>query len=127
MLFCAAQAPELFGRDQRYGVAAAVLLAGPDPGRLRARPDRRPVPRDLRDLDVVPQLVLSIGAILAAADPLTGLREDLPDVPRYLAVCPPRLGPAGRRRDGHRGLDPATGLATAAIIAVFIVPPIVVG
>ena len=41
MLFCAAQAPELFGRDQRYRRAAAVLLAGAGEDGLRRGADRR--------------------------------------------------------------------------------------
>ena len=42
MLFCAAQAPELFGRDQRYRGAAALLLAGAGAHRLCRGADRRP-------------------------------------------------------------------------------------
>ena len=86
MLFCAAQAPELFGRDQRYGVLPLYF------SRVLTRVDYALARTGglflaILIMTVVPQLVLTIGAILAAADPLTGLGEELPEIPRYLAVC----------------------------------------
>ena len=48
MLFCAAQAPELFGRDQRYGVLPLYFSRVLTRDRLRPRAGRRPVPGDLR-------------------------------------------------------------------------------
>ena len=86
MLFCAAQAPELFGRDQRYGVLPLYF------SRVLTRVDYALARAGglfiaILIMTVVPQLVLTIGAILAAADPLTGLGKELPEIPRYLTVC----------------------------------------
>jgi len=85
MLFCAAQAPELFGKDQRYGVLPLYF------SRVLTRVDYALARLGGLFLavflvSVVPQVVLSIGAILAAADPLTGFGDAAADIPRYLAV-----------------------------------------
>ena len=126
MLFCAAQAPELFGRDQRYGVLPlyfsrvltwidyAVARTG---GLFIA----------ILIVVVTPQLLLSIGAILAAADPLTGLREELPEIPRYLVVCLLGAGVFAGVSALVASFTPRRAYSVASIIALFIVPPIVVG
>ena len=86
MLFCAAQAPELFGRDQRYGVLPLYF------SRVLTRFDYA-IARlgglflAVFLVSVVPQLVLTIGAVLAASDPLTGLSDEAGAIPRYVAVA----------------------------------------
>ena len=125
MLFCAAQAPELFGRDQRHGVLPLYF------SRVLTRVDYTLARAGglffaILVISVVPQLILSVGAILAAPDPLTGLREDLPDVPRYLAVSLLSSALLGGVATVIAAWTPRRAYATAAIIAVFIIPPIVV-
>ena len=125
MLFCAAQAPELFGRDQRYGVLPLYF------SRVLTRVDYTLARAGglflaILVISIVPQLILTIGAILAAPDPLTGLRDDLPEIPRYLAVALVASALLGGVATVIAAWTPRRAYATAAIIAVFIIPPIVV-
>ena len=126
MLFCAAQAPELFGRDQRYGVLPLYF------SRVLTRIDYA-VARTLGlfiailIVTVTPQLLLSIGGILAATDPLTGLSEELPEIPRYLVVCVLGAGVFAGVSALVASYTPRRAYSVASIIALFIVPPIVVG
>ena len=125
MLFCAAQAPELFGRDQRYGVLPLYF------SRVLTRIDYALARTGglflaVLIMSIVPQLVLSLGAILAAPDPLTGLREDLPDIPRYLAVTILASGLLAGVSAVIAAWTPRRAYATATIIGVFIIPPVIV-
>ncbi len=125
MLFCAAQAPELFGRDQRYNVLPLYF------SRVLTRSDYALARLGGLFLAVfvmtlVPQLILSLGAVLAATDPLTGLAEDLPDVPRYLAVSLIASGLLASVAGVIAAWTPRRAYATAAIIAAFIIPSIIV-
>ena len=125
MLFCAAQAPELFGRDQRYGVLPLYF------SRVLTRVDYTLARAGglflaIFVISIVPQLILTVGAILAAPDPLTGLRDDLPEIPRYLAVAVVASALLGGVATVIAAWTPRRAYATAAIIAVFIIPPIVV-
>lgn len=126
MLFCAAQAPELFGRDQRYGVLPLYF------SRVLTRADyalARTGGLFLAVLVVtlVPQVVLSLGALLSAADPLAGLADDAADIPRYVAVAVLSSGLLAGISSVSAAWTPRRAYATATIIAVFIVPPIIVG
>ena len=126
MLFCAAQAPELFGRGQRYGVLPLYF------SRVLTRVDyalARTAGLFIAILivTVTPQLLLSVGAILAAADPLTGLSEELPEIPRYLVVCLLGAGVFAGVSALVASYTPRRAYSVASIIALFIVPPIVVG
>ena len=125
MLFCAAQAPELFGRDQRYGVLPLYF------SRVLTRIDYAFARAGglflaIFVISIVPQLILSVGAILAAPDPLTGLRQDLPDVPAYLLMSVLSSALLGAVSTVIAAWTPRRAYATAAIIAVFIIPPIIV-
>ena len=125
MLFCAAQAPELFGRDQRHGVLPLYF------SRVLTRVDYTLARASglllaILIITIVPQLILSAGAILAAPDPLSGLQKDLPDVPRYLLVALLASALLGGVSTVIAAWTPRRAYATAAIIAVFIIPPIVV-
>ena len=126
MLFCAAQAPELFGRDQRHGVLPLYF------SRVLTRVDYVLARAGglflaIFVISIVPQLILSLGAILAASDPVTGVAKDLPDVPRYLAVAVLASALLGGVATVIAAWTPRRAYATAGIIAVFIIPPIVVG
>jgi ABC-2 type transport system permease protein len=125
MLFCAAQAPELFGRDQRHGVLPLYF------SRVLTRVDYTLARSGglflaIFVISIVPQLILTVGAILAAPDPVTGLRDDLPDIPRYLLVAVLASALLGGVATVIAAWTPRRAYATAAIIAVFIIPPIVV-
>ncbi|MEJ7695213.1 MAG: ATP-binding cassette domain-containing protein [Candidatus Limnocylindrales bacterium] len=105
MLFCAAQAPELFGRDQRYGVLPLYF------SRVLTRADyavARLAGLFLAVLVVclLPQLVLTVGGVLAATDPATGLAGEAarhPPGDRDQRAC---RRPARGCRGGRRCLDP---------------------
>ena len=125
MLFCAAQAPELFGRDQRYGVLPLYF------SRVLTRIDYAFARAGglflaIFVISIVPQLILTVGAILAAPDPVTGLQQDLPDVPAYLLVAVLSSALLGALSTVIAAWTPRRAYATAAIIAVFIIPPIIV-
>lgn len=125
-LFVAAQAPELFGRDQRYGVLPLLF------SRVLTRVDYALARTGglffaVLIVTLVPQLLLSIGGILAATDPATGLGKELPEIPRYLAVCLLEAGVFSGLGAVVAAYTPRRAYAVAAIIALFIVPPIVVG
>ncbi|HEY4634214.1 MAG TPA: hypothetical protein VIH00_09880 [Candidatus Limnocylindrales bacterium] len=124
ILFCAAQAPELFGRDQRYGVLP--LFFSRSIGRedyALARFGGLAIAIFL--LMIAPHVVLLFGAIFAASDPITGLAEEATEIPRWLAVCAVASGVYGGVAAVIAAWTPRRAYATAAIIAVFIVPPIV--
>ena len=125
MLFCAAQAPELFGKDQRYGVLPLYF------SRVLTRSDYA-IARlgglflAVFLVSVVPQVVLTLGAILAAPDPLTGLTDEAAAIPRYLAMSALAAGLLSAIAAVIAAWTPRRAYATAGIIAVFIVPTIVV-
>jgi ABC-2 type transport system permease protein len=125
MLFCAAQAPELFGRDQRYGVLPLYF------SRVLTRSDYA-IARTgglflaILVISIVPQLVLTAGGIVAAPDPVTGFRDELEAIPRYLAVTVLAAALLGGVAAVISAWTPRRAYATATIIAVFIVPPIIV-
>lgn len=125
MLFCAAQAPELFGRDLRYGVLPLYfsrVLTRIDYGLARTGG----LFIAILIVTLTPQLVLTIGGILAAPDPSAGLEKELPEIPRYLAVT--LLGSAVFAGVSAvvASYTPRRAYSVAAIIALFILPPIVV-
>ena len=126
MLFCAAQAPELFGRDQRYGVLPLYF------SRVLTRVDYALARTGglfiaILIVTLAPQLLLSIGAILAARDPITGFGEELPEIPRYLTVCLLGSGVFAGVSAVVASYTPRRAYAVASIIALFIVPPIIIG
>jgi len=126
MLFVGAQAPELFGRDQRYGVLPLYF------SRVLTRIDYALARTGglflaILIVTLTPQLLLSVGAVLAAADPATGIGKDVPQIPRYLAVCLLESGVYAGVASMIAAFTPRRAYAIAAIIAVFIIPPIIVG
>ena len=126
MLFCAAQAPELFGRDLRYGVLPLYfsrVLTRTDYGLARTGG----LFIAILIVTLLPQLILSVGAVLAATDPVTGLQDELPEIPRYLGVT--LLGSAvfAGVSSVVASYTPRRAYSVATIIGAFIIPPIVVG
>ncbi|HEX9187989.1 MAG TPA: ABC transporter permease, partial [Vicinamibacteria bacterium] len=84
ILFCAAQAPELFGRDQRHGVLALYFA------RALRRSDYALARIGgfivaLLILELVPQVVLFLGRVLLTPDIPAAVADDLPSVGPVLA------------------------------------------
>jgi ABC-2 type transport system permease protein len=125
MLFCAAQAPELFGRDQRYGVLPLYF------SRVLTRTDYAlakvgGLMAAVFLVEVSPYLVLFVGRVLVAADPITGLSNELPQVPLFVLQAVLVAGLLSGLASLIAAWTPRRAYATAAIIAVFIIPPIIV-
>jgi ABC-2 type transport system permease protein len=125
-LFCAAQAPELFGRDQRHGTLSLYFA------RALRRSDYTLARiagfvAALLLLELVPQLVLFSGRVLLSPDIVSAIREDLPSVPPILAQGVLSAGLLGGLAMAISAFTPRRAYATAGIIALFTIPPIVAG
>lgn len=125
MLFCAAQAPELFGRDQRYGVLPLYF------SRVLTRVDYALAKVGglivaLLMVELSPYIILFVGRVLVAADPATGLQAEIGAVPRFIAQGLLVAGLLGGLAGLVAAYTPRRAYATATIIAVFIIPPIIV-
>jgi ABC-2 type transport system permease protein len=125
MLFCAAQAPELFGRDQRYQVLPLYFS--------RALTHSDYALAKVGGLFVVlfgvtfaPYAVLWLGRVLVAPDPITGLQDELGAVPKFVLQSALVAGLLGGLASLISAWTPRRAYAIAAIIAVFIIPPIIV-
>ncbi len=122
-LFCASQAPELFGRDQRAGVLPLYF------SRATSRLDYAAARTlgllvSLLVLVLAPQLLLLVGRILVAADPVTGLGEELPELPAMLIVGVLVVAVVGTISAATAALTPRRSYATVAIIGIFLIPNI---
>ena len=107
MLFCAAQAPELFGRDQRYGVLPLYF------SRVLTRPDYALAKLGgliaaLLIVELSPYIILFVGRVLVAPDPVAGLTDEISAVPAVPPPGPARRGPARRHRRPDRRLHAAS-------------------
>jgi ABC-2 type transport system permease protein len=124
MLFTAAQGPELLGRDQRFGVLPLYF------SRVLARADYALAKAlgliaALLVLVLSPYLILFVGRVLAASDPLDGLSAEIPILPPAISQGLLTAGLLGSVATAIAAYTPRRAYATAAIIAVFIIPPIV--
>jgi ABC-2 type transport system permease protein len=126
MLFSAAQAPELFGRDQRYGVLPLYF------SRALERTDYA-VARlgglvvGLSLMVLTPQVVLFVGRLLMAPDPVTGWQVESPSLLPVLLQSAVTVCLLGGLAAAIASYTPRRAYATAGIIAVLIIPPIIVG
>jgi ABC-2 type transport system permease protein len=125
-LFCAAQAPELFGRDQRHGVltlyfARALRRSDYALGRLTG------FALGLLLLLLMPQVILFIGRVLLSTDLATAIGNDLPKVPAIVGQALITAGLLGGLSMAVSAFSPRRAYATAGIIALFILPGIVAG
>jgi ABC-2 type transport system permease protein len=125
-LFCAAQAPELFGRDQRHGVIALYF----------ARPLRRSdyalarlagFVLALLALLLLPQAILLVGRVLLSTDVVGAFGQDLPKIPAILGQAIVTAALLGSLAMAVSAFTPRRAYATAGIIAIFILPGIVSG
>jgi ABC-2 type transport system permease protein len=125
MLFCAAQAPELLGRDQRFGVLPVYF------SRALARLDYAVAKVlglvvSLWGMVIVPYAVLFIGRVLVAPDPIEGLSDELPSLAPLLAQSLLTSGLLGAIAMAISAFTPRRAYATVGIIAAFLIPSIVV-
>jgi len=123
-LFSASQAPELFGRDQRAGVLPLYF------SRATSRLDYAGARTlgllaSLLVLVLAPQLLLLVGRVMVAADPVAGLGKELPEVPAMLAVAVFMVAVVGTVSAATAALTPRRAYATVAIIGILLIPSIV--
>jgi len=124
ILFCAAQAPELVGRDQRYSVLPLYF------SRALRRSDYALAKLGalwtaLAAVFLVPELLIFAGRVLASPDIPTALAGNLAAIPPVLAVAAMVAFVLGGLSMAIASFTPRRAYATATIIATFIVPPIV--
>lgn len=125
MLFCAAQAPELLGRDQRFGVLPVYF------SRALARLDYAVAKVlglvvSLAGMVIAPYVILLIGRVLVAPDPIEGLSTEVPSLPPILAQSLLVSGLLGSIAMAISAFTPRRAYATVGIIAAFLIPSIVV-
>lgn len=126
VLFCAAQAPELFGRDQRHGVLAlyfARALRRSDYALARLAG----FVTALLIVQLVPQLVLFLGRVLLSPDIVDGIVHDLPDLAPVFAQGLLSSALLGGLSMTVAAFTPRRAYATAGIIALFVLPSLVAG
>lgn len=126
ILFCAAQAPELFGRDQRHGVLSLYFA------RALRRSDYTLARiggfvASLLLLQLFPQTVLFLGRVLLAPDVAAGIRDDLPQIPPIIAQALLSSFLLGGLSMAISAFTPRRAYATAGIIALFVIPAILAG
>ena len=126
VLFCAAQAPELFGRDQRHGVIALYFA------RALRRSDYTLARMGgfmaaLLILQLIPQTLLFLGRVLLSPDIPTAVGDDLPSVWPVLAQSALAAALLGGLSMAVAAFTPRRAYAVAAIIALFTIPGIVAG
>lgn len=120
-LFSAAQAPELFGRDQLNGTLSLYF------SRAIGRSDYAlsrllGLIAALAVVVLAPQIILLVGRVLVADDLGTGIGEELGAVPTILAVALFVTAVVGTLSAAIAALTPRRSYATVAIVAVFLVP-----
>ena len=125
-LFCAAQAPELFGRDQRHGVLALYFA------RALRRSDYalgRLVGFILAVLLLLlmPMVILFLGRVLLSTDIGGAFGANLPNVPPVLAQAFVIAALYGSLSMAVSAFSPRRAYATAGIIALFVLPGLVAG
>ncbi len=123
-LFCAAQAPELFSRDQRHGVLALYFA------RALRRSDyalARLAGFGLALLLVLflPMVILLTGRVLLSTDVGAALSQDLPILPAVVAQAVTIAALFGSLSMVVAAFTPRRAYATAGIIALFVVPGLV--
>jgi ABC-2 type transport system permease protein len=125
-LFCAAQAPELFGRDQRHGVlplyfARALRRSDYALGRLAG------FFLGVLALLITPMVILFLGRVLLSTDIGTAFFDDLPNVPPVVAQALVIAALYGGLAMAVSAYTPRRAYATAGIIALFVLPGLVTG
>ena len=125
ILFCAAQAPELVGRDQRHRVLVLYFSRALE----RADYVLAKVAALATALVLVfgmPLLVMFVGSVLVARDVAAEFLDQVPQVAPAFVVAPAMALVLGGLSLAVAAMTPRRAYATAGIIAVFIIPPIVI-
>ena len=123
-LFCAAQAPELFGRDQRHGVlplyfARAMRRSDYALARLAG------FCLAILVLLLLPMTILFLGRVLLSSDVAEGFTRNVSNVPPVVAQALTIAGVLGGMSMAVSAFTPRRAYATAGIIALFVLPGIV--
>lgn len=126
ILFCAAQAPDLFGRDQRHSLLALYF------SRALRREDYAMARMSgfmvaLLLLQLLPQVLLFLGRVLLAEDLMQGVMDDLPALGAVFAQSALTAGLLGGLSMAISAFTPRRAYAVAGIIALFVIPNIVAG
>ncbi len=126
ILFCAAQAPDLFGRDQRHSLLSLYF----------ARALRREDYALARIagfvvaiflLQLLPHVLLFLGQVLLATDIVKGVADDILDLAASVAQAALTAGLLGGISMAISAFTPRRAYAVAGIIAAFMIPGIVTG
>ena len=125
-LFCAAQAPELFSRDQRHGVIALYFA------RALRRADYALARLAgfgvaLLILLLLPMAILLVGRVLLSTDVAAAFGDDLPQLPAVVAQALVTAALFGSLSMAVSAFTPRRAYAIAGIIALFLVPGVVSG
>ena len=125
-LFCAAQAPELFGRDQRHGVlplyfARALRRTDYAIGRLVG------FWIGVLALLMTPMIILFVGKVFLSTDIAGAFGDNLPNLPPVLAQAIVISALYGGLAMAISAYTPRRAYATAGIIAMFVLPGLVTG
>jgi ABC-2 type transport system permease protein len=124
MLFVAAQAPELLGRDQRYNVLSLYF------SRALLRIDYAVAKgaafaTAILILILIPQVVIFVGLVISNADVVAALGDNVGSLAPVLAVAATIALLLGSIGLAVSAFTPRRAYATAAIMAIFIVPGVV--
>jgi ABC-2 type transport system permease protein len=124
MLFVAAQAPELLGRDQRYHVLSLYF------SRALLRIDyivakAAAFATAILILILIPQAVIFVGLVISNADVVAALGDNIGSLVPVLAVAVTIAGLLGSIGLAISAFTSRRAYATAAIMAIFIVPGVV--
>jgi ABC-2 type transport system permease protein len=126
ILFCAAQAPDLFGRDQRHSLLSLYF----------ARALRREDYALARMagfvvavfiLQLLPHVLFFLGQVLLATDVLKGVTDDLPEMVAVVVQAALTAGLLGGISMAISAFTRRRAYAVAGIIAAFVIPSIVAG
>jgi ABC-2 type transport system permease protein len=125
ILFCAAQAPELVGRDQRHRVlvlyfSRALERADYALAKLAA------MATALILVYATPLLLMFAGRIFAGSDVPTALADNLRAIAPAVLVAPLMGLVIGGISLAAASLTPRRAYATAGIIAIFVIPPLAI-
>lgn len=124
ILFCAAQAPDLFGRDQRHSLLSLYF------SRAMRRTDYALARLAgfmvaIFVLQLFPQVLLFVGQVLLSVDVVTGFLDELPSVGKAAAQAVLTAGLLGGLAMAVAAFTPRRAYAVAGIIALFVIPSIV--
>lgn len=126
ILFCAAQAPDLFGRDQRHSLLSLYF----------ARALRREDYALARMagfvvavfiLQLLPHVLLFLGQVLLATDVVKGALDDLPEMSAAVVQAALTAFLLGGISMAISAFTARRAYAVAGIIALFVIPNIVAG